>query len=107
MKFKNIFEEEIKDRYILPKDEIYKEIHEILYENSKNILKLNNEIHSLKDRINIIEQIIGEKIDESVEIMLPFYTDFGKHIIGAVFHGFFNFELLENRCAERVGQVVK
>ena len=41
MKFKNIFEEEIKDRYILPKDEIYKEIHEILYENSKNILKLN------------------------------------------------------------------
>ena len=80
MKFKNIFEEEIKDRYILPKDEIYKEIHEILYENSKNILKLNNEIHSLKDRINIIEQIIGEKIDESVEIMLPFYTDFGKHI---------------------------
>ena len=63
MKFKNIFEEEIKDRYILPKDEIYKEIHEILYENSKNILKLNNEIHSLKDRINIIEQIIGEKID--------------------------------------------
>ena len=55
MKFKNIFEEEIKDRYILPKDEIYKEIHEILYENSKNVLKLNNKIHSLKDKINIIK----------------------------------------------------
>ena len=44
MKFKNIFEEEIKDRYISPKDEIYKEIHEILYENSKNIKEAVTEL---------------------------------------------------------------
>ena len=79
-KFKNILNKDINGKYISPQDEVFDEIHKILAENALNVAKLNNGIHSPEEKRLILEDIIGEKIDKSVDIMLPFYTDFGKHI---------------------------
>ena len=79
-KFKNILNKDINGKYISPQDEVFDEIHKILAENALNVAKLNNGIHSSKEKRFILEDITGEKIDKSVNIMLPFYTDFGKHI---------------------------
>lgn len=78
--FKNVLRENIVGRYVDPSEEVFKEIHKILEENATNIAKLNNGIHTKEEKNKIISEIIGEKIDKSVDIMLPFYTDFGKHI---------------------------
>ena len=79
-KFKNILNKDINRKYISPQDEVFDEIHKILAENALNVAKLNNGIHSPEEKRLILEDITGEKIDKSVDIMLPFYTDFGKHI---------------------------
>ena len=79
-KFRNVLKENITGRYVSPKEEVFTEIHEILEENAINVAKLNNGIHTKDEKNKILEEIVGEKIDKSVDIMLPFYTDFGRHI---------------------------
>lgn len=77
---KNILNENIVGRYIDPSEKIFEEIHEVLEENVINVARLNNGIHTIKEKKEIIEKIIGEKIDDTVNITLPFYTEFGRHI---------------------------
>lgn len=68
--------EEIKN-----KDEIFREIHELKNENEEKIAYLNSNLNLNKEEKNkLISEIIGSKLDDNVEISLPFQTDFGHHI---------------------------
>lgn len=49
-------------------------------QNSVHIEKLNRGGHSKEEKHALLEAIIGEKIDSSVHVNLPFYSDFGRHI---------------------------
>ena len=42
--------------------------------------ELNNGIHSDEEIREIFSEIIGEEVDETVTLMPPFFTDYGKNL---------------------------
>ena len=77
---KNVLSTEINDQPILAGSPVYDEIHQIVAENAPNVAKLNTGYHTPEQIRAILADIIGESVDETVHINLPFYTDFGRHI---------------------------
>ena len=65
---------------VLEDDPVYKEIQQIVDDNMPLINYLNNTYHNKKETLRILSQIIGTEIDSSVNINLPLFTDFGKHL---------------------------
>lgn len=60
---------------------LFKEIHLIKQANERLIMNLNAQYYSNEEVLTYLEEITGQKIDSSVKISQPFYSDFGKHII--------------------------
>lgn len=52
----------------------------IIQQNQQLVQKLNTKPHNLTETRNIVSQITQQQVDPSVEIRLPFYTDFGRNI---------------------------
>lgn len=77
---KNVLSKKMIDEPILVTDPIFQEIHKIVAENRPKIQALNTGCNSLEQIQAILSDIIGEKVDPTLSINLPFYTDFGKHI---------------------------
>lgn len=69
----------IQEREILLDSKLYEELQELKADNSKLVMELNSEYRTPKNVNTLLSKIIGEEIDESVTISLPFYTDYGKH----------------------------
>ncbi len=73
-------QKKIQNQPIHVGDPLYKRIHEIQAANEEILSKLNQGGHSAKMIQEQLQVLIGEEVDESVTVLLPFYTDFGKHI---------------------------
>lgn len=59
---------------------VYESMRDIGQKSKKTLMKLNNGYHSHKQIIKLFSKITGEKVDESFELILPFYTNYGKNI---------------------------
>lgn len=59
---------------------VYQDIHAITSINLPLVENLNTGNHSKKEARKLIGQIIGQELDETTDISLPFRTDFGRHI---------------------------
>ena len=65
----------------IDKDEpLFQLIHQIQEENSRYLIELNQQAKTHNEVSNLLATIIQDKIDETVTILLPFYTDFGRNI---------------------------
>ena len=56
------------------------EIHQIIEQNQRLLQNLNTQRHCECEIRQLISEIIGAKISDSVEIRLPFFTDYGRNI---------------------------
>lgn len=56
------------------------EIHQIIEQNQRLSQNLNTQRHCKCEIRQLISEIIGAKISDSVEIRLPFFTDYGRNI---------------------------
>ena len=65
---------------ILAGSPIFEEIHRIVEQNAPKLAALNSGYHSPEEVRSVFSEISGQKIDESVVISLPVYSDFGSHI---------------------------
>ncbi|WP_225744803.1 DapH/DapD/GlmU-related protein [Marinilactibacillus sp. Marseille-P9653] len=59
---------------------LFRTIDRIQDENQKHVMELNTHHRSKESTNRLLGKIMGKEIDESVTVLLPFYTDFGKHI---------------------------
>lgn len=53
---------------------------EIIKQNQRLVQNLNTQRHTVSGIRQLISEITGQKIDESIRIALPFYTDYGRNI---------------------------
>ncbi|KGQ53367.1 DapH/DapD/GlmU-related protein [Gallibacterium anatis] len=67
------------NQYIAPDSPLFADIHSIVAENAHNVAKLNAQVQAAQQRA-CLEKVIGASVDPSVQVNLPFYTDFGRHI---------------------------
>lgn len=58
----------------------YEQIEKINHRNQLLVQQLNDTPHTQPEIRELISQITNEKIDETTEIRLPFYTDFGQNL---------------------------
>ncbi|EAA0193362.1 sugar O-acetyltransferase [Listeria monocytogenes] len=65
---------------ILQGSDLLDEIHKVKQNNEQLIIELNTKYHSKKEVIKYLSDITGKPVDPSVDVSLPFYSDFGKHI---------------------------
>ncbi|TDM07953.1 sugar O-acetyltransferase [Macrococcus lamae] len=72
--------ERLQGKEILPGSELYDEIHVNKADNERLVLELNQGYHAPDEVRRRVSEITNSKIDASVVISLPFYTDYGKHI---------------------------
>ncbi|MBC1551725.1 sugar O-acetyltransferase [Listeria booriae] len=65
---------------VLKDSALYQEIHLVKQNNEQLIIELNIQYHTKEKILRYLEEITGKAVDSSVDISLPFYSDFGKHI---------------------------
>lgn len=53
---------------------------EVIKQNQRLVQNLNTQRHTVSGIRQLISEITGQKIDESIRIALPFYTDYGRNI---------------------------
>ncbi|MBC2126658.1 DapH/DapD/GlmU-related protein [Listeria marthii] len=70
----------IVGKEILQGSNLSNEIHEVKQNNEQLIVELNTKYHSKKEITKCLSEITGKPVDSSVDVSLPFYSDFGKHI---------------------------
>ncbi|EME8112179.1 sugar O-acetyltransferase [Enterococcus faecium] len=73
-------EKQIVNKEIRVTDPLFEVIHQIQAENEEPLAALNTGYHEPADIRKRLEKIISDKVDDTVTVLLPFYTDFGKHI---------------------------
>lgn len=63
------------------KKEGYDSYANLLFQEAIQIgMELNNQYHTPKEILEIMNRLTGKEIDESFKLFPPFYTDFGKNI---------------------------
>ena len=67
-------------KIILPDEPIYERIHEIVSENMDLLHRLNTENLNMVEQRRLLGQITGHPISNTVTVLRPFHTDFGRHI---------------------------
>lgn len=68
------------DGIIKPDSELFSHIQELVEINREKVAKLSGAYLSRDEIREILSDITGVSVDESVIVNLPFYTDFGHHI---------------------------
>lgn len=66
--------------FISHKDIIFTEINEVLEKTLKLTTELNSGYKTPQEVRNILSKITGNKIDDSIQVLTPFNTDFGANI---------------------------
>ena len=66
--------------FISHKDEIFTEINSVLEETLELTTELNLGYKAPEEVRSILTKITGNKIDDSVQVLTPFNTDFGRNI---------------------------
>ena len=77
---KEILEKIQRMDFILNESEIFIEINEILENTLKLTSELNTGYKTPQEVRNILTEITGSKINDSIQVLTPFYTDFGRNI---------------------------
>lgn len=67
-------------KFISYDDEIFIEINQILEETLELTTKLNTGYKNPQEVRDILTQVTGKEIDDSIQVLLPFNTDFGRNI---------------------------
>ncbi|MGC4096114.1 MAG: DapH/DapD/GlmU-related protein [Nitrospira sp.] len=76
---KDIFERLLNGETILPNDpEAYK-LREASYSTKKLLVRMNNSADPAEIR-NLLSEVIGSAVDESVAVFTPLYINYGKNI---------------------------
>lgn len=60
--------------------QLYKTMHQISMEAMKQTAVLNGSWHEPEETRALFEELIGSPVDETFQLFVPFYTDFGKNI---------------------------
>lgn len=71
----------IANQPIYHDSELLKEIHLIKGNNERLVMEMNTGYHDAAEVRAYLKCITDQEIDASVAVSLPFYTDYGKHII--------------------------
>lgn len=66
--------------FISHEDEIFTEINAVLEDTLKLTTELNSGYKTPLEVRDILSEITGKKIDDSVQVLTPFNTDFGRNI---------------------------
>lgn len=69
-----------KERFIGADSDMHEYMIKMAKEAQKFTVKLNNAYHEPEEICEIMSEFTGKKVDESVTIFPPLYTDFGKNI---------------------------
>jgi acetyltransferase-like isoleucine patch superfamily enzyme len=77
---KNIFERELAGEMISPNDPEYPQIINTIWDTIKLATELNTGYHEYSEVRDLLSRIIGQKVDDSVTLLPPFYVDYGKNI---------------------------
>lgn len=77
---KNLLERITEMKFISHTDKVFAEINDILEETLKLTTELNLGYKSPEEVRDILGKITDSKIDNSVQVLTPFNTDFGRHI---------------------------
>lgn len=77
---KDIFERDLSGEVILLTDPDYHKIGTVIYEAQKIIAELNNSFHDKAEVRALFSRLTGVEVDETFELLPPFYTDFGRNI---------------------------
>lgn len=77
---KNIFERDLSGEVIQLTDPDYHKIGEVISEAQKIIAELNNSFHYKTEVQALFSHLTGVKVDETFELLPPFYTDFWRNI---------------------------
>ncbi|OTP06819.1 hypothetical protein A5844_002493 [Enterococcus sp. 10A9_DIV0425] len=72
---------QLANQEILIGTPLYEQIHTIKKQNERPLMELNLQYRTNEEVLKWLEPVFGEKIDPSVVISLPFYSDFGSHIL--------------------------
>ncbi|MDE7414409.1 MAG: sugar O-acetyltransferase [Muribaculaceae bacterium] len=59
---------------------IHAKMHELSQEAIRITMEINNSYHTHEEIINLMSELTGEKVHESLGLFPPFYTDCGKNI---------------------------
>lgn len=65
---------------MLPGSPLFEQIHQIKAQNEQPLMELNLQYRTNAEVLSWLEPIMGQSIDATVVISLPFYSDFGSHI---------------------------
>lgn len=77
---RDIFTRDLEGELVDMNDKEFPKIFDVIMDTISLTSKLNNGNHSQKKVRKLFGKIIGQKLDESVWIIPPFYVDFGKNI---------------------------
>ncbi|MDE6558682.1 MAG: sugar O-acetyltransferase [Muribaculaceae bacterium] len=59
---------------------IHAKMHQLSQEAIRITMEINNSYHTHEEIINLMSELTGEKVDETLGLFPPFYTDCGKNI---------------------------
>lgn len=72
--------QKIIGKEIVKDSPLFEEIHSVKKNNERLLMMLNADYYPNEEVLKHLEKITSQKIDSSVKISQPFYSDFGKHI---------------------------
>lgn len=76
----DIFQRDRTGEQIFTTDPEHEKIKDIIIESQKIIAKMNSSYQSPEETRDLLSKLTDSKIDESVWLIPPFYTDFGRNI---------------------------
>jgi acetyltransferase-like isoleucine patch superfamily enzyme len=74
------FQKQLIRRELLADSPVFQQIHQFKKSNERLVQEMNQTYRSDAETRKYLSEIIDEEIDESVEVKLPFHTDYGRHI---------------------------
>ncbi|MDE6834068.1 MAG: sugar O-acetyltransferase [Ruminococcus sp.] len=77
----NIFERELAGEIISPSDPDFPPVHEVIHHAFELTSELNRLNYGDKKSREILRELFGKELDESITLIPPFYTDFGKNTV--------------------------
>lgn len=75
-----IFERDLAGEAISIHDPEFYKIGEIIEQAQKTLARLNGAYHTKEEIREIFSQLTDSEVDDSFEMLAPFYTDFGRNI---------------------------
>ncbi|WP_376778094.1 DapH/DapD/GlmU-related protein [Exiguobacterium artemiae] len=71
---------QIENQLVEPQNAVFEQIHAIQQDGERLLHRLNCQLLSPAEFRETLAELIGQPVDESVIVLPPLYTDFGRHI---------------------------